>query len=241
MGIKKTKGIVLLESNMNDYDKMVTILTPDLGKIGVAARGARRPKSTMMAGTQFLSFSDFVLYSSPSSYSMNSCETIEVFYNIRTDLEKLNYASVISRIVYDVTDENQYTYNILQLLLNTLYMISQTDKNLDFIFSVFKIRLMTYLGFTPQLGKCTICGKQDTISYFSIKNSGFECSACGRTDKSALSINEDTFMALKYIVSAPAKKIFSFNVSEESLKELSLISSLYVTDKLDKEYKVNKI
>ena len=115
MGIKKTKGIVLLESNMNDYDKMVTILTPDLGKIGVAARGARRPKSTMMAGTQFLSFSDFVLYSSPSSYSMNSCETIEVFYNIRTDLEKLNYASVISRMVYDVTDENQYTYNIQSL------------------------------------------------------------------------------------------------------------------------------
>lgn len=237
MGVIKTKGIVLFESNMNDYDKMVTILTPDKGKIGVAARGARRTKSMLMAGTQFLSFSDFILYSSPSSYSVNSCETIEVFYNIRKDLEKLNYASTIARMVYDVTDENQYTYNILQLLLNTLYMISETDKNLDLIFAIFKMRLMSYLGYTPQLGKCTICSQKDNIAYFSIKNSGFECAACGKTDKSAISISSDTFQSLKYIVSAPAKKIFSFNVSEESIQELKLISNLYVSEKLDKEYK----
>ncbi len=241
MGIIKTKGIVLLESNMKDYDKMITILTPDIGKIGVAAHGARRPKSTMMAGTQFLGFSDFVIYSSPSSYTLNSCETIEVFYNIRTDIEKLNYASIISKIVYDVTDENQYTYNILQLLLNTLYMISESDKNLEFIFSVFKIRLMTYLGFTPQLGRCTVCEKQENIKYFSIKNSGFECETCGKTDKSAISISEDTFNALKYIVSAPAKKLFSFHVSEEAEKELEIISNLYITNKLEKEYKITKI
>jgi len=238
MGIIKTKGIVILESNMNDYDKMVTVLTPDIGKIGCAARGSRRPKSTLMAGTQFLSFSDFIIYSSPSSYSINSCETIEVFYNIRKDLNKLNYASFISRIVYDVTDENQYTYNILQLLLNTLYMISETDKNLDFILSVFELRLMSYLGFTPQLGKCTNCSCNENIAYFSIYNSGFECSSCGKSDKSTIQISNDTFNALKYIFSAPAKKIFSFTVSEESLKQLKLISNLYINDKLDKNYQI---
>ncbi len=238
MGIIKTKGIVILESNMNDYDKMVTLLTPDIGKIGCAARGSRRPKSVLMAGTQFLSFSNFLIYNSPTSYSINSCDTIEVFYNIRNDLNKLNYASLISRIVYDVTDENQYTYNILQLLLNTLYMISETDKNLDFILSVFELRLMLYLGFAPQLGKCTRCGSNENISYFSIYNSGFECSSCGRVDKSAIQINNDTFNALKFIFSAPAKKVFSFTVSEESLKQLKLVSTLYINDKLDKNYQI---
>ena len=53
MGIIKTKGIILSESNMNDFDKMVTLLTPN-GKIGCAAKGARRPKSLLMAGTQLL-------------------------------------------------------------------------------------------------------------------------------------------------------------------------------------------
>ena len=40
MGIIKTKGIILLESNMGDFDKMVSILTPDIGKIGCAAKAA---------------------------------------------------------------------------------------------------------------------------------------------------------------------------------------------------------
>lgn len=241
MGIIKTKGIVLLESNMGDFDKMVSILTPDIGKIGCAAKGARRPKSTLLAGTQFLSFSDLIIYSGASSYNINSCEPIEVFYNIRTDLDKLTYASFISRIVYDVTDENQFTYKILQLLLNTLYIISETDMDKDFILSVFELRLMVLLGFAPNLGKCSACGVQEGIGYFSISQSGFLCNNCGRVDKSAIKITQDTFNALKYICSAPAKKIFSFKVSEEAKKELQLISNLYLNKNLEKDYKLEKL
>lgn len=241
MGIIKTKGLVLFESNMGDYDKMVSILTPDLGKIGCAARGARKPKSSLLAGTQFLSFSDLVIFSGANSYSINSCEPIEVFYNIRTDLDKLTYASFITRMVNDVTYENQHCYNILQLLLNTLYLISETDMDKDFILSVFELRLMLYLGFAPKLSGCSICSSKDNIAYFSIENSGFECAPCGRSDKSAIRITLDTFNALKYIFTAPAKKIFSFSVSDEAKKELKLISTLYINKNLDKNYKFENL
>ena len=241
MGIIKTKGIVLLESNMGDFDKMVSILTPDIGRIGCAAKGARKPKSPLLAGTQFLSFSDLVIYSGASSYNINSCEAIEVFYNIRTDLDKLTYASFIARLAYDVTDENQFTYKILQLLLNTLYIISETNTDMDFILSVFELRLMVLLGFAPKLGKCCACGTQNNIGYFSISHSGFLCNDCGRVDKSAIKITQDTFNALKYICTAPAKKIFSFTVSQDSKKELKLISSLYLNKNLDKDYKLEKL
>ena len=36
MGLLKTKGIIISENKMADFDKMVTILTPN-GKIGCAA------------------------------------------------------------------------------------------------------------------------------------------------------------------------------------------------------------
>jgi len=144
MGIIKTKGIILSENNMSDFDKMVTILTPN-GKIGCAAKGARKPKSLLMAGTQFLCFGEYLIYQSANSYHINSCDTIELFYNIRTDLDKLNYASYISKIINDVTYENQNTYRILQLFLNTIYMISEQNKDLDFVISIFKIRLCSLL------------------------------------------------------------------------------------------------
>ena len=98
MGIIKVKGIVISENKLNDYDKMVTILTPN-GKIGCAAKGARRPKSQLMAATQYLCFGDFLIYQGVSSYNINSCEINELFYNIRTDLDKSQYAAHITKLL----------------------------------------------------------------------------------------------------------------------------------------------
>ena len=145
MGIVKTKGIIIAESNMGDFDKMLTVLTPGLGKISCAAKGARRQNSALLAGTQFLCFGEYILYKSNENYSINSCDTIEMFYNIRTDLDKIKYAVHITKIIQDVTTENENSYKILQLYLNTLYMISETDKDPDFILSVFKLNPKTFL------------------------------------------------------------------------------------------------
>lgn len=240
MGIIKTKGIILSESNMNDFDKMLTILTPN-GKIGCAAKGARKPKSLLMAGTQFLCFGEYMLYQGTSSYHINSCDTIELFYPIRTDLDKLKYAVHVTKIINDVTDENQNTYRILQLFLNTLYMISETDKDLDFILSVFKLRLLCLLGFTPQIKTCTNCKTGENITHFSIRDNGFKCEACSKIDKGAIRISDSTKTAMQYIVLADPKKIFSFQLSEENLQELNLVSNLYFNEKLEKEYKVENL
>lgn len=100
----------------------------------------------MLAGTQFLSFGEYVLYKgSGESYNINSVQTIEVFYNLRMDLDKLQYATYVAKIVQDVTNENESAYNIIQLVLNTLYALSETDMNKDFIISVFKIRLLSII------------------------------------------------------------------------------------------------
>ena len=232
MGIIKTKGLIISESKMGDYDKMVTILTPN-GKIGCAAKGARRPKSLLMAGTQFFCFGEYLIFKGNNSYNINSCDTIEIFYNLRTDLDKLNYAVQLCKIVDSVTYENQNTYKILQLLLNTLYVISETDKDLELIASIFRIRLLCLLGFMPKIDKCVNCGENENIAYFSIADDGFKCKNCGKADKSSISVNATTVDAIRYIITAPAKKIFSFDLPEESLKEISLISNIYLKEKLE--------
>ena len=137
MGTIKMSGIIISENNLGDYDKMLTMLTPGLGKISCVAKGARRQKSALLAGTQFLCFGEYLMYKGANTYNINSCETIEVFYNLRTDLDKLNYAVEITKIIRDVTDENENCYKILQLFLNTLYTLSETDKNPELIMSIF--------------------------------------------------------------------------------------------------------
>lgn len=237
----KINGIVIAENNMGDYDKMLTVLTPNFGKISCVAKGARRPQSALLAGTQLFCFGEYMMYKGTNTYHINSCETIEIFYNIRTDLDKLKYAIHINKIIQDITEENENCYRILQLHLNTLYTISETDKNLDLVISVFKMRLLSILGYTPRIMKCTKCKEKDNLTKFSIKDNGFKCEACGRQDKSAIDMSESTKNAIKYVITAPPKKLFSFNLKDEGLEEFKLISKIYFNEKLEKEYKIEEI
>lgn len=237
----KLNGIVIAENNMGDYDKMLTILTPNYGKISCVAKGARRPRSALLAGTQLFCFGEYLMYKGTNTYHINSCEIIEIFYNLRTDLDKLKYAIHINKIIQDVTEENENCYRILQLFLNTLYTISETDKDKEFVVSVFKLRLLCVLGFMPRVLKCTSCKEEQNLTKFSIRDNGFKCEACGRQDKSSIDMSESTKNAIKYTISAPPKKIYSFNLKDEGLKEYKLITKIYFDEKLEKEYKIEEI
>lgn len=82
-------------------------------------------------------FGEYLMYKGTNTYHINSVEPIELFYKLRIDLDKLKYATHINKIVQDVTHENQNCFLILQLLLNTLYIIAETDKNLDLVLRYF--------------------------------------------------------------------------------------------------------
>ena len=127
---------------------------------------------------------------------------------------------------------------LLQLFLNTLYTLSETDKNPELIMSIFKLKLLCFLGFTPRINECTNCKQKEELKYFCLKDNGFKCEACSRQDKSCLQMSESTANAIKYIVMAPAKKLYSFNLKDESLNELKIITKLYFNEKLEKEYKI---
>ncbi len=241
MANAKTKGIILAEHNLGDFDKMLTILTPGFGKISCVAKGARRPNSSLLAGTQLFCFGEYLMFKGTTTYHINSCETIEIFYNLRTDLDKLKYAMHILKIVQDVTQENQNCYNIMQLLLNTLYTIANDEKDLDLILGIFKLRLVCILGFTPRVQRCIDCGEENEEYKFSLKDNGFKCKACSKQDTSTISMSQSTQNAILYTIMAPAKKIFSFNLKDEALEEFKLLTKLYFNEKLEKEYKIEDL
>lgn len=208
------------------------------GKISCLAKGARRTKSLLLAGTQFLCFGEYILYKGGEVYRMNSCETIELFYNLRTDFNKLKYAALITKIINDVTTENQNTYKILRLFLNTLYTISEKEKKLDLVLAIFELRLVSMLGFKPIIDECVSCKTKENLNYFSISENGFKCDACSKQDTSSVKMLDTTNDAIKYSILAPQEKLFSFNIPEEAIRELGIIAKLYTNQKLEKEYKL---
>ena len=109
--------------------------------------------------------------------------------------------------------------------------------------SVFRFRLLKILGFSPNITECVSCNKKDDkeYKYFSIKDDGFKCKECGRQDTSAIEISEGARYAIIYSIMADSKKIFSFKINKQSMVEFELISRLYFNEKLEKEYKIEKL
>ena len=151
-------------------------------------------------------------------------------------------SSINSKISY-INDKNKELLQNKKFLEGEINTISQEkidyfneketlDKNLELITSVFKMRLLCLLGFMPQIKMCIQCGENSNISYFSIKDDGFKCNECGRVDKSSINICATVVDAIRYVCSAPSKKIFSFDLSEDKLKEFCIVANIYFDEKI---------
>ena len=82
--------------------------------------------------------------------------------------------------------------------------------------------------------ECENCKEKDDLSHFSFKDSGFKCMLCAKQDKGAIEISATTKDAIRYIIMADAKKIYSFNIPQESINELKIISNIYLNENICK-------
>ncbi|NJD03494.1 MAG: DNA repair protein RecO [Ruminiclostridium sp.] len=240
MSYIKTKGLIIKEVNTGEADKIVTIFSRSRGRISALAKGARRPRSKLVAGTQFLSYCDYLLFSGREMYSINSCEVEEPFYEIRNDMIRLTYAVHFIDIINDAIQENQPSPKVLQLLLNSLHMLSKTDKEPELIARIFELRFLSVIGFAPFVKGCIICGREDLAGIsFSFRKCGFICSneACITNDAFALELSQGAVKAIQHIVHSKADELFSFTLSPPVLDEVGKVTKRYLRERLEKDYK----
>ena len=231
MKLIKVKGIVIRESTYKDNDKIITILTDSIGKVSVIAKGAKKTNSPYLASSQYLVYSEFVLYQNTGYFYLNSASVINTFYNLRVDLDKLQTVFELTKLINSVTDENQDCERILKLFLNTIYALDKIDKDKKLIVNAFKIKLFTLLGFAPRQDKCANCSKsllesEEDFVYYNYVDNVFLCENCkGVGDsRSVIRLTKATFNAIFYVIRSDLKKMFSFEL--KSYRDFELLPSL---------------
>ncbi len=225
MDLIKVKGIVIRETTYKDNDKIITILTDKLGKISCMARGAKKNNSPILANSQYLVYSEFVLYKSKNFYMVNSATIINMFYKFRTNFDKMEKAFELTRIINLITDENEDTSLVLKLFLNTIYILENDLKNDDMVIATFKIKLFCVLGFYPNISKCSQCGQvllnestDKKYVYYDYVSNIFLCDTCiaNKELKRLIKLNKSTLIAIKYIASCDIKKVFNYELKDYS-------------------------
>ena len=144
-----TSGLVLRQTVTKETDLILTVLTPDLGKIPVIARGARRKNSRLAAACQLLAYSELTVYQKGAWYMLDEASTIELFDGVRQDFENLALASFFAELTESVAEEGSPAPELLRLLLNALYALGVLHKEPLLVKAAFTLRLLALAGFEP--------------------------------------------------------------------------------------------
>ncbi|MFZ1458285.1 MAG: DNA repair protein RecO [Candidatus Saccharimonadales bacterium] len=95
-----TKAIVLSRVNYGEADRIMQILTPDSGKIGVIAKAVRREKSKLAGGIELLAVCDLVLHQGRGELAIVTSARLDTFYgHILEDYDRLQFAYYVLKDV----------------------------------------------------------------------------------------------------------------------------------------------
>ncbi len=119
------KGLVLRITDYNDRDALLTVLSPNHGKLTIKARGLRRKNNPLIAPCQLLTYSEFTLFEYRGMYTINEAATVEQFSPLRRDLCKLSLGTYFAQAAEVVSQEDLPNPELLSLVLNCLYALSR--------------------------------------------------------------------------------------------------------------------
>lgn len=117
-------GMVLKQSPSGEYDRRVTILTKECGKIAAFARGARRQGNKLAAATNSFAFGTFKLYQGRDAYTLADAEISNYFEGLMSDFEGAYYGMYFAEIADYYARENNDERQLLGLLYQTLKALS---------------------------------------------------------------------------------------------------------------------
>lgn len=233
-----TKGIVLRETQTKEADKILTVLTAEQGKIAVVARGARRKNSKIAAASELLAYSELVLYEQRGWMMLDEASTLELWDNVRRDVEFLSLASYFAEMTEAVTGEED-AGEVLSLLLNALYALNTLGKPPELVKAAFELKLLSLSGYEPLVADCAVCGKTaPTEPLFDASEGVVLCKTCaGSAARSLLPLDAGALAAMRHVVGAPPKRMLSFALNGETRKRFADACEVFARVQLDRDFR----
>ncbi len=235
-----TRGIVLRETNYKEADKILTVLTPDLGKRTVKARGCRRKTSRLTAASQLLVWSEMTLYQRGDYLTLNEAEVLEQFWSVRQDIDLLALASYFAEVLETAAQEGEEAGDLVSLLLNSLCALDTLKKPKELVKAAFELRLLCLTGYEPLIDACAVCGKAQPVEpRLNLSQGVLHCAACRQEvgDGVSMPLSGGALAAARHIVSGDPKKLFSFRLDEKSMAQLGEMTEAFLMTQQERGFR----
>ncbi|MCL4507574.1 MAG: DNA repair protein RecO [Chloroflexi bacterium] len=153
-----SEAIVIRHSNYGEADRILTIMTPELGKLRVIAKGVRKITSRKAGHVELFTRVRLLLARGRTFDIISQAETVEAYRPLREDLLRGSYAHYLSELIDAFAQEGSEDSALYDLLANGLDWVS-TAPDPALAARYFELRLLTITGYRPQLFKCARTGE----------------------------------------------------------------------------------
>jgi DNA repair protein RecO (recombination protein O) len=234
--VYKTEAIVLRQRKLGEADKIITLYTPNYGKLDAVAKGVRRPKSRLAGHLEVLTYTSAMLAQGRNLDVVTQAQAVEVFVSLREDLHRLSRALYTAELVDRFSPEGAESYHIFQLLLATLRRLAE-GAAADVVVRYFEMQLLHLAGFQPQLHRCLGCQRPLTPvpNCFSPAAGGVLCSSCGSGAMSSRPLSVSALKVLRLLQSGGFGDVLRVRIGPTLAQEIEFHLRAYLIHVLERD------
>jgi len=198
------EGIVLRRVDYGETDRILTVLTLDHGKIGVMARGARRPTSALGPRTDLFSRSRMQLAAGRGELEVLTQAVPLTITPAAGDARSVACAALCAELVDRVLESNHAEPELYGLLAAALTDCADRTRDPRVAVVWFARRMIDRLGYAPQLHDCTSCGTRlrEQPARFSAAGGGLLCAECAPADPAGVECSVRVIKVLRTAAAA---------------------------------------
>lgn len=252
-----TDGLITRSYPAGEHDRIVHLVTPERGRLSVMVKGGQSKSNRHAAITQLFTYGNYELYhKSGELYWLRGGSVTHSFYSLTSDLTRMALGTYLCDVTSELTGEGERADALLRMLLNTLHAIDAGSRPLAIIKGVFELRAAAMEGYMPNVGGCAVCGTAyPENAYFDIMNGSIICADCQTSlnrqrfgfatpeisdtgeRRVICPMTASTLAAVRYAVTAPDKKIFSFALSDpEETLLFARVAETYLLHHLERGF-----
>ncbi len=242
----RVEALIIKRTDVGEADRLLTLFTPDRGKLRAVAKGARKPSSRKTGHVELFNRASLLVAVGRDLDVITQADTMDSFLLLKADLDRLSYAYYFAELVDRFTEEDEESRAIYDLLLQSFRRLEQT-RHLPRTARYFELHLLDAVGYRPQLYRCVNCGAelQPGENFFTPEGGGVLDPRCrdSHGDSQAISLNalkvlrflqnqdydEVEKLRLNAAVESEVEELLHYNLThwlERNLKSIEFLHTL---------------
>jgi DNA repair protein RecO (recombination protein O) len=236
--VYKTEAIVLRTMELGEADRVLTVLTPRLGKLRVIAKGVRRPRSRIGGGLQPFSDVQLVLAVGRTFDVVTSSSLEDPHLGLRNDLHSTAAAWYVVELVDRFCEGAADSHEAFRLLAQALSALDAGDAvSREVVARWFELALLDAMGFRPELSRCLECGAslEPGGNAYSPLGDGALCPSCAPSSSGARPISPDALKVLRHLQRSSLVGVLPLRLSTGLQREVEALLHATVSAVLERE------